>query len=264
MNNSNLSVFSFESSSVRVVLIDNEPWFVAKDVCEILGLSNISKAVERLDDDEKRDGITLSDAIGREQQYLAISESGMYALVLSSRKPEAKPFRKWVTSEVIPQIRKTGSYSTEQARQNLETQFLPERSIKELDEYVSMMKKFYGDAYAQRLIPVVMKKFHPDLPVIEPVPEERASVSDGEALLTPTQIAEELGLTYKTGNPNPQKVNKLLETLGFQVKIDGMWSATDAGKQYADRKPVSTNSRTQKDQLLWRYSVMVRLREYVI
>lgn len=106
--NDSLSVFSFESRNVRIVLIDNEPWFVAKDVCSILEIKNVSDALARLDVDE-RSTIVLNDS--SPNPYISIiSESGMYALILSSRKPEAKPFRKWVTSEVLPQIRKTGSY----------------------------------------------------------------------------------------------------------------------------------------------------------
>jgi prophage antirepressor-like protein len=115
---SNLSRFKFNSSEVRVLTIDGEPWFVAKDVCAILELTNVGKALERLDEDEKRvlaresldNMITLSDD-DHIARLSVISESGLYALALSSRKPEAKPFRKWVTSEVLPSIRKTGSYS---------------------------------------------------------------------------------------------------------------------------------------------------------
>lgn len=108
---SNLSVFNFESNEVRVVLVNGEPWFVAKDTCDILGISNVSQALSRLDDDE-RSTIILNEGINAGNPNTnIISESGMYGLVLSSRKPEAKPFRKWITSEVLPSIRKTGSYS---------------------------------------------------------------------------------------------------------------------------------------------------------
>lgn len=107
---SNLSVFQFESNNVRVLMVDNEPWFVAKDICEILEVRNVSDALDRLDSDEKNT-IVLSDGNRGNPNTAIISESGMYALVLSSRKPEAKPFRKWVTSEVLLSLRKTGTYS---------------------------------------------------------------------------------------------------------------------------------------------------------
>ena len=98
-----------EFGAVRAVTLEGEPWFVAADVCRVLGLGNSSQAIAKLDDDEKS-GVIISDPHGREQVTRFISESGLYALVLSSRKPEAKAFKRWITHEVIPAIRKTGGY----------------------------------------------------------------------------------------------------------------------------------------------------------
>lgn len=95
--------------NVRVFLEDNEPWFVAKDVCDCLDLSNSRKALSRLEDDEK--GVTLSDTPGGKQEMATVNEYGLYSLVMSSRKPEAKEFKRWVTHEVLPSIRKYGSYN---------------------------------------------------------------------------------------------------------------------------------------------------------
>lgn len=108
-----LQKFSFDNNNIRVILKDGQPWFIAKDICIILGLNNVSQALAILDEDEK--GIISNDTI-EEQSFtkysiLTISESGFYSLVLSSRKPEAKAFKKWVTSEVLPEIRKSGSFS---------------------------------------------------------------------------------------------------------------------------------------------------------
>ena len=97
-----------EFGEMRVITMDNEPWFVAKDVCDILELNNVSQALSRLDEDEKNT-IILNDGIGNPNK-LAVNESGLYSLIMSSRKPEAKRFKKWVTSEVLPAIRKTGNY----------------------------------------------------------------------------------------------------------------------------------------------------------
>lgn len=108
--------FEFQSHEVRTVIIDGEPWFVAKDVCEILEIANARDAVAALDNDEK-DGVGITDAIGREQKTTVVSESGLYALIFKSRKPQAKAFRKWVTSEVLPQIRKTGKYEVQKTPQ---------------------------------------------------------------------------------------------------------------------------------------------------
>ena len=107
-----LQIFQNSGFQIRGGLINNEPYFVAKDICEALGLGNVSQAISRLDDDEK--GIYKIDTLGGEQNILHINESGLYSLVLTSNKPEAKAFKKWVTSEVLPSIRKTGSYSIQQ------------------------------------------------------------------------------------------------------------------------------------------------------
>ena len=102
----------FENSglgSVRVVMQGGEPWFVAKDVCECLELTNTAQTISYLDDDEK--GITTNDTPGGKQEMSIISEAGLYSLILRSRKPEAKAFKRWVTHDILPSIRKTGGYS---------------------------------------------------------------------------------------------------------------------------------------------------------
>lgn len=103
-----LQIFNFENHEVRAQVIDDEPWFVAKDVCDILEISNSRDAVSRLDDDEKATvGLTDGSQI---RNYSIVNEFGLYNLVLSSRKPEAKVFKRWITHDVIPSIRKTGGY----------------------------------------------------------------------------------------------------------------------------------------------------------
>lgn len=100
--------FNFDSFTVRAINRDGEIWFVAADVCAVLDIKNPRDAVSTLDDDEKDVGIT--DTLGGKQKFNIINESGLYALILRSRKPEARRFRKWVTSEVLAAIRKTGAY----------------------------------------------------------------------------------------------------------------------------------------------------------
>lgn len=102
------TIFNFRSTEVRTVTIDGEPWFVLSDVVDVLGFSRSRDAARMLDDDEK--GAHIVRTPGGDQEAIVISESGVYTLALRSRKPEAKPFRKWVTSEVLPTIRKTGQY----------------------------------------------------------------------------------------------------------------------------------------------------------
>lgn len=120
MNNSfekqtnDLQVFNFANSgknvSIRVQVINNEPWFIAKDVCAVLELSDVSMTISKLDEDEKL--IQKVFVSGQDRDMWFINESGFYALLMRSYKPQAKPFRKWVTSEVLPTIRKTGKYET--------------------------------------------------------------------------------------------------------------------------------------------------------
>lgn len=101
-------VFGYGMSQLRTVLIDNDVWFVAKDVCDILEVRNTTQAIARLEDDER----TMLN-IGRQGATNLVNEPGLYSLIMSSRKPEARAFKRWITHDVIPQIRKTGSYSTQ-------------------------------------------------------------------------------------------------------------------------------------------------------
>lgn len=108
-----LQTFTYNNSQVRTVEKNGELWFVLKDVCDILGLSNPSRVAERLDEDERSNF-----KLGRQGEVNIISESGLYNVILRSDKPEAKPFRKWVTAEVLPAIRKTGSYNAKADKPN--------------------------------------------------------------------------------------------------------------------------------------------------
>lgn len=105
---SNIQIFNYQSNEVRTVEMNGEPWFVLKDVCNILGISKYRDTAARLDADER--GSVEVDTLGGTQQVIAVNESGLYHVILRSDKPEAAPFRKWVTSEVLPSIRKNGGY----------------------------------------------------------------------------------------------------------------------------------------------------------
>ncbi len=98
-------VFMYEGAQVRTVIINGQPWMVAKDLCDILEISNPTQAIARLEDDERS-----MFNIGRQGEVHIVNEYGMYTLILGSRKPEAKAFKRWITHEVLPQIRITGSY----------------------------------------------------------------------------------------------------------------------------------------------------------
>ena len=118
MESKELQELGFEGRKVRSVFIDGEPWWVLSDVCHILGLTNPTVVASRLDDDERS-----KFGLGRQGEAIVINESGLYAVIIRSEKPEAKRFRKWVTYEVLPEIRKHGEYKprkteiTEQSKQ---------------------------------------------------------------------------------------------------------------------------------------------------
>lgn len=112
MNTTAITIFNNEEfGNVRTLTINGEPWFVGKDIAECLGYSRSTKAVSDHVDEEDIDGIPIQDSIGRMQNTPIINESGVYSLILSSKLESAKKFKKWVTSEVLPSLRKTGTYT---------------------------------------------------------------------------------------------------------------------------------------------------------
>ena len=106
---SDLKVFAYGEQQVRTVLVDDAPWWVLADVCKALGLKRADSTARKLDDDEK--GTHLVSTLRGKQQVITVNESGLYAVILRSDKPEAKKFKRWVTHEVLPSIRQTGAYA---------------------------------------------------------------------------------------------------------------------------------------------------------
>lgn len=107
-----LQIFNFDSNEVRTVVVNEEPHFVGKDVAKVLGYKNTREALKyHVDNEDKKDGVAIRDSIGRIQKPVVINESGLYNLIFSSKLDSAKRFKRWVTSEVLPQLRRTGTYS---------------------------------------------------------------------------------------------------------------------------------------------------------
>ena len=151
MSNSLRAFNNEEFGTIRTVMIDGEPWFVGKDVAEALGYVNPRKALaDHVDEEDKRlgDGVTIRDAIGREQVATVINESGVYSLILSSKLPNAKKFKRWVTAEILPSVRQTGSYSAkpmtlaEQALAQAQILVGHEKQLAELSESVDKLERF--------------------------------------------------------------------------------------------------------------------------
>lgn len=131
---SHLQTFAFDAHAVRVVIRNDSPWFVASDVATALAYRDAHNMTRIIDEDEQ--GTQIVRTPSGDQEMLVINESGLYSAILKSRKPEAKKFKKWVTSEVLPAIRKTGSYTHPQGAPTVNGQI----SV-ELAEYVSLLKQ---------------------------------------------------------------------------------------------------------------------------
>ena len=141
MKKNEIVPFGYNDQLVRTVLIDNSPWFVAKDVCAALDLSDVSMSVSKLDDDEKL--VQKIFVSGQNRDVVIINESGLYTLILRSNKPQAKRFRKWVTSEVLPNIRKNGVYdATGAINERLDR---IEKALGDLAEFKSVILKITSE-----------------------------------------------------------------------------------------------------------------------
>ena len=148
-----LKQFNFENNQVRTLLINDEPWFVGKDVAEILGYSNPRDALSKHVDSEDKNSVAIHDGNKGNPNLTIINESGVYALVFSSKLQSAKKFKHWVTSEVLPTLRKTGSYATPQltgeelmAKALIEAKSVLERQNKQIIEMKP--KAIFADAVA--------------------------------------------------------------------------------------------------------------------
>ena len=246
-----LVAFNFESSNVRVVMDANmEPWFVAADVCAALELPETHKAIARLDDDEK--GRNSIPTPGGNQEMSVVNESGLFNLVLGSRKPEAKRFKRWVTHEVLPSIRKTGSYASAAS-----IAALPSPTQDRVNAILSI-----GEAIAR--VPGVkpgiamaatLTVIHENTGLaVDSLRKVLPAANEPICSLNPTQVGERVGMSARA-------VNTRLQSLGFQFKNDrDEWELTDAGQQWAEALPFSRNGHSGY-QILWNPAVVVQIRE---
>lgn len=204
---SNLIPFDFNGNSLSVVLIKNEPWFIAIDICNALGLSDTNKALLGLDEDEKRKHEQYS---GTGRKPFLVNESGLYSLILRSRRPEAKVFKKWVTGEVLPSIRKTGSYTAKQENSGL-VQFRQARALKMATEsakdiclmFPSLSEKSKQVIYAGLVNPIAGAEIIP-LPKLE------------QELYRAGDVGKRLGVSSN-------KVGKIANSLGLKTSEYGMY-----------------------------------------
>lgn len=194
---------------VRSMMIKNEPWFVAADVCRVLDIKNNRDAIAKLDKDEK--DVALTDTLGGQQQMVIVNEAGLYGLVIGSRKPEAKEFKRWITHDVIPSIRQSGMYMTPAAIQNILT------DPANLLQIVTQWK----EEHDKRL------ELEGQVQVLEPKAEYCDKVLKSEDLFTISQIAADFDMTGRA-------LNKFLCEQRVQHKVGGQWIlyAEHQGKGY--------------------------------
>lgn len=251
-----VTAFHFESQHVRIIVDDHgEPWFVAVDVCSALAISNPSDALKRLDDDEKMTLDTTEGHSGQRggaQALNVVNESGLYSLILTSRKPEAKRFKRWVTHEVLPSIRKSGFYAAPGAVASLPTATHDRVSaILSIGEAISRVAGVKpGIAMAATLTAI-----HENTGIgIEALRKALPSANEPICSLNPTQVGERVGLS-------PRTVNLRLQALGFQFKNDrDEWELTEAGRAWAEALPYSRNGHSGY-QILWKPEVADLLKE---
>ena len=175
-----LTQFAFNSQQVRIVSINNEPWFVAQDVCEILEVRNVSQAINRLDDDEK-DTIILNEGNRGNPNTAIVSESGIYSLTLGSRKPQAKEFKRWVTREILPTIRKTGKYEVNP--QTAIAPAMPQNYIEALEAHLQSEKEKLALTAANQKLIAANQSLQSEVEVLEPKAIVYDAVMDSDTWL---------------------------------------------------------------------------------
>lgn len=212
-----LKIWNYNSSEIRTLTLNNEPCWVLTDVCKVLELSNATKVAQRLEEDERSNF-----KLGRQGEATIINESGLYSVILRSDKPQAKPFRKWVTSEVLPAIRKTGMYATDELLNN------PDLAIKAftaLKEERAKTKALTETVAVQQQQILEMK----------PKASYYETVLNCKDLLSTTEIAKDYGRSARW-------LNDLLHEMKVQYKQGGkIWILY---QKYAEKGYTSTKTQT--------------------
>ena len=199
----NMQIFENEQfGKIRTVEIDGSVWFVGKDAAKSLGYSNTRKALsDHVDDEDKRDGVTIRDPIGRLQNPLMINESGIYSLIFGSRLAIAKSFKRWITSEVIPSIRKHGAYITDEL-------------LEEIAANKKAAEKLFRDLKAEKKKNSDLKEL---LDVSEPKCDFYDKVLQAQGLIPMTAISKDYGMSAT-------RMNAMLYAFGVQYKMhSGPW-----------------------------------------
>ena len=216
-----LRTWNFEDHEVRTVEINGEPWFVGKDVATVLGYQNGSRDINRHVDEEDKltERIVLS---GQNREVIIINESGLYSLILSSKLPNAKAFKRWVTSEVLPSIRKTGSYTYQRANPNEEKAL----QIQEMDTRIRMSEQFLKLAE----IETTLSKNYRDILISKSV-----EALAGEQLLPLPKVVQKTYSAKEVG----EMLGVTAQRIGRIANLNNM-KTDEFGEFYKDKSPYSS------------------------
>ena len=243
--------FEFESHALRVNLdAAGEPWFVAADVCAALDLPETHKAIARLDDDEK--GRNSIPTRGGQQEMSVVNESGLYNLVLGSRKPGAKRFKRWITHDVLPSIRRTGSYVSAGVVAALPSP--TQDRVSALLLIGAALAKVPGVKHGIAMAATLTCIYENTGLVIETMRRALPANDEPMPAINPTQLGRQLGLAARS-------VNARLAAMGLQLRNDrDEWELSEKGQTWGEALPYSRNGHSGY-QILWRPEVIDQMKE---
>lgn len=217
--NTNLQTWNYESSEIRTIQKDGEPWFVGKDVATVLGYTDTVNAIKRHVDSEDKAGCQIATQFGVKETTI-LNESGLYSLILSSKLPNAKKFKRWVTNEVLPSIRKHGAYMTEQTLERIKA-----LEVKEMNARVRMSNQFLKLAN----VDTSMSKDYKAILIAK-----SAQVLAGEEILPLPKAQQKMYTATEIGNMfgvSKQKIGAIANQHGLKV--------AEYGEFYKDKSPYS-------------------------
>ena len=255
MNNKMMIFKNDNFGEIRSLEINGEPYFVGKDIAEVLGYSNTRKAIQdHVDVEDKIDGVTICDSIGRNQSAIVINESGLYSLILSSKLPNAKKFKKWVTSEVIPSIRKTGGYIA--GEENMTEDELILKAMTVLNKKVENLKNDNQKLLAEN------NKKDQLIGELRPKADYTDRILQSDDLTKVNVIACDYGFTAI-------EFNKVLNKFGIQYKEGKDWLLYKKfrGKGYTQTKTFEFNhkdgTRGSRPTMMWTQKGRLFLYEFL-
>jgi anti-repressor protein len=220
-----LQVFNFSGKEVRVIMHDGQPWWVAKDVCTAIDVDQTQ--TRRLDEDEK--GLRSIQTLGGDQVMLTVNEPGLYSLILGSRKPEAKPFKRWITHDVLPAIRRTGMYAADELLDNP-------------DLLIQAATKLKEERAARRALEAKVKEDRPKVVFAEALEVSKDSVliADLAKILKQNGInigeirlfkeLRERGYLIKSGSEYNMPTQRSMELQIMEIKVGQRGSASEGMK----------------------------------